>query len=373
MNNVSLPIQVIGHVHMVDDLGTVLLDKKNAVHPQNMARVIARALANESNYFIHRIAFGNGGTVVTGAGAITYNTPNDGITDNAGYASQLYNETYYEIIDENGIMVGTGPGANPSGDGPSTPNVQDGIGVYSEELGLISKVIISATLNPGEPSGQYPTDNLAAIEDTEGDFTFDEIALFTSGAPNSPTAGYQTIDVGGKVNTDNTGLLGDGLTEYYFDLFVDGVPINVVVGPLVSLGGSGLGGLYTYDDIIPMINAQLGGAAVASVTESGVSQTYGMIQITSATTGVDSTVEIVDETLGSPGPSNEWLFGQLIGFNQINASIDGLASGQLNNPVQPSTEVERMLTHIIFSPVLKSANRQIQITYTLTVQVAQSL
>ena len=60
-----LPIIVKGHLHIEDDLGNVLVDKDNAIHPQNMARVISRALANESNYFIKEIAFGNGGTDIS--------------------------------------------------------------------------------------------------------------------------------------------------------------------------------------------------------------------------------------------------------------------------------------------------------------------
>ena len=75
-----LPLHVIGHVHIEDDLGEVHLDKFNAVHPQNMARVMARALANESNENIYRIAFGNGGTLTDAAFTITFNTPNDGTT-----------------------------------------------------------------------------------------------------------------------------------------------------------------------------------------------------------------------------------------------------------------------------------------------------
>ena len=66
-----LPVKVIGHLHIEDDLGTVLVDKHNAIHPQNMARVITRALANESNYFVKQIAFGNGGTDINAALALT--------------------------------------------------------------------------------------------------------------------------------------------------------------------------------------------------------------------------------------------------------------------------------------------------------------
>ena len=89
----TLPVKMIGHVKIVDDLGNVLLDKENAVHPQNMARVITRALSNESNYFIKRIAFGNGGTTVDAALNVTFNPANDGqAPDTRTYDSQLYNE-----------------------------------------------------------------------------------------------------------------------------------------------------------------------------------------------------------------------------------------------------------------------------------------
>ncbi len=76
--NDDFSTRVIGHVVVkehdkVGDAGRVLLDQKNAVHPQNMARIFARALANESNYFIHRIAFGNGGTDIDVASNIIYN------------------------------------------------------------------------------------------------------------------------------------------------------------------------------------------------------------------------------------------------------------------------------------------------------------
>ena len=367
MNDNILPVTVMGHVKIADDLGTVLLDKKNAVHPQNMARVIARALAHESNFFIHRIAFGNGGTVVQGAGAITYNTPNDGITDNAGHASRLYNETYYEIIDENGPSIGYGPGANPAGDSltPTTPNVQDGPGVFSQEIGIISQVVISAVLNPGEPSGQFNTDNQSPTENTESDFTFDEIGLFTFGAPDSPTAGYQEVDVGNKVATNTCGI-SPGV--YHFDISVDGgapqtISLTVPSGP------------FTFGDLVSLLNFNLSGSgATASITNPPTVQTYGFLKFTSNTTGPSSSVAIVDETAGSPGvPTGDWLFSNISSWVGINAGIPGLAAGVINDPVNPSTELERMLTHIIFSPVLKSANRTLTITYTLTVQVAQSV
>ena len=100
MNEQQFTISVDGHARIVDDLGNVLLDKHNAVHPQNLARVFARSLSDENNYFINRIAFGNGGTIVDAAYTITYRTPNDGQSpDTATWDSRIYYETFSKIID----------------------------------------------------------------------------------------------------------------------------------------------------------------------------------------------------------------------------------------------------------------------------------
>jgi len=158
----TLPVNIDGHCKITDDLGNVLLDKMNAVHPQNMARVIARALSNESNFIIHRIAFGNGGTTVDAAFTVTYNSPNDGLApDTAQWRSRLYNETYSEIIDDSNLAeIGTDPGSsgpstgtrpgggdNQADDPISIPHVS-GPGTRSQELGIISQVIITSVLNP---------------------------------------------------------------------------------------------------------------------------------------------------------------------------------------------------------------------------------
>jgi len=372
-NDNKLTISVKGHVLIKDDLGKTLLDKTNAIHPQNMGRAIARGLANEGNYFIHRIAFGNGGTVVAGDGSITYSAPNDGITDSAGYASSLYNETYSEIIDENSQLIGTGAGANVGGDGPSIPNVPGGPGVYSQEVpsSILSKVIVSAVLNPGEPTGQFLTDQAGPSEDSESDFTFDEIGLFTSGAPNTNKPGYQEVDVGNKTIDSLTGLANS--TQYTFTITINGTPYPVAIITPSALLGSGPGGAVTFGDIVTLINSALGGSAVCSITdvEQGV-QTFGFLLFTSATSGSGSTISITDET--DPGPPGQyWLFSNILDFVQINDGIAGQNQGVVNAPTTPTTEVERLLTHIIFSPVLKAATRTLTITYTLTVQVAQAL
>ena len=54
------------------------------------------------------------------------------------------------------------------------------------------------------------------------------------------------------------------------------------------------------------------------------------------------------------------------------APVNGVDAGVQNDPVNPGTEAERLLTHVIFSPIQKTADRTLSITYTLTVAVARS-
>lgn len=399
----NLPIQIKGHVNIQDDLGNVYLDKDNAVHPQNMARVIARSLSNESNFSINRIAFGNGGTLVDAAFTITYNTVNDGQPpDVRTWDSRLYSETYSEIVDEGNPTLnpdlGTDPGsAGPnagnrpgggsdvSGDPASVPHVS-GPGVRSNELGLTSEVVITAVLNPNEPTGQFVTDNQAPSEDTESSFTFDEIGLYTSGAPAIDSNGSQDIDVGNRTSEDDSTLLAN--TQYSFIIDVDGGGPQIVDFTTPAAGGSGPGGEILYGDIAEAINVgdvtwnatwaganPLPGGATIAITDNTLnfpsitgSQTFGYFRITSGSTGVISMILL---TAGSVGldmiaSMNAPTGGALIAAN------DGLDAGVQNDPVNPLTERERLLTHIIFSPVLKSANRTLTVTYTLTVSVART-
>lgn len=398
----NLPINVKGHVKIVDDLGNVLVDKDNAVHPQNLARIFARALANESNYFIHRIAFGNGGTLVDAAFTVTYKTPNDGQSpDIATWDSRIYNETYSEIIDDGlttlNPLLGTDPGsadlntgvrpgggAVPSSDPVSVPHVS-GPGVRSNDLGLTSEVIISATINGDEPVGQFVTDSLAPTQDTESSFVFDEIGLYTSGGPAINTSGYQFIDVGNRVSTDDTGLIPGN--TYSFNVAVDGGISAVITITTPLLGGSGPVGQILYGDLCEAINVgdpawgmtgsnPLPGGAKMSITDvtSGTfptisgSQTYGFLKVESATAGTASSIDLAgaqtDVFLTALNPP--------IGAVLETAKL-GTVAGLQNAPTSPLQERERLLSHLIFSPVLKSKNRTLAITYTLTISVAKSV
>lgn len=400
----QLTVNVTGHCKIVDDLGNVLLDKTNAVHPQNLACVFGRALANEHNFFIHRIAFGNGGTVVDAARTVTYRTPNDGQSpDISTWDSRLYHETYSEIIDEGNTVLNTllgtdpgsadmntgvrlGGGAYPASDPVSVPHVS-GPGVRSRELGLQTEVIITCTINGDEPRSQYSTDALAPAQSTETDFIFDEIGLYTAGAPAIDTSGYQYINVQNKTSVDDTGLLPG--TTYSFNVSVDGGTSIRMSFTTPVTGGSGVGKQILYGDLCEAINTSdltwgftgtgtsaLPGNARMMITDNtggtfpsiAGAQTYGYLTVESATTGPTSTVSLA-------GVDTNVFLGQLnppLGAT-LETNVYGNSAGKQNVPTNPTTERERLLSHLIFSPILKSKNRTLAITYTLTISVARTL
>ncbi len=387
----NLPVMMHGHVKIVDDLGNVLLDKDNAVHPQNMARVFSRALSNESNYFVKRIAFGNGGTTVDAALNVTFNPANDGqAPDTRTWDSQLYNETYSEIVDDSDVAIGTGEGADPSGDPPTVTHVS-GPGVVSTELGILSQAVITSFLNPGEPTGQILSSTDPENQNLDGTFTFDEIGLFTDGLSQTPTPGRHELEVGvpATVNSDTDTTLANA-TQFSFEITVDaGTPTTI---DFVTPGA----GTITYGDLAEAINTGdvtwnaawgsvnplPGGATVAITDVSGNypsligAQTFGFLRFTSGTTGSSSTVLLENAGTNNPIIGTD-LFPAMnfpVGTDPTAAPspVAGIDAGVQNDPVNPATEAERLLTHVIFSPIQKTADRTLSITYTLTIAVARS-
>ena len=387
--DIKLPISVKGHLKITDDLGNVLVDKDNAVHPQNMARAIARSLSNEHNFSVFRMAFGNGGTEVDAAFQITYRQPNDGQPpDTNTWDSRLYNETYSEVCDATSALMGQdigdadsntgtrpGGGANPAGDPASVPYVS-GPGLFSNELGLTSQVTISVVLNPGEPVGQYSSDQLSPTEYTESSFTFDEIGLYTAGAPAISSFGYQDVGVGNKTTSAITPLLATN--TYSFSISVDGAPPVSVDLDLNTITPTGPLGEVTYGDLCQIIWTAFNTgliAATATITDDSSggyshvpanTQTYGFLKFQSNLAGTVSSIVLTDG-----GGAGLDLFAALGGT--IENAVDGQNAGVQNDPVNWNTERERLLTHVIFSPVLKAANRTLAINYTLTVSVARSV
>lgn len=389
MSYTQIPIVVKGHVHAVDDLGNVLIDQDNAVHPQNMARIFARALSGEANSAIYRMAFGNGGTTIDAALQVAFKTPNDGQPpDPATWDSRIYHETYSEICYSSPTsinpLLGTDPGsadqntglrsgggAVPSGD--SSPD-----SVTSNEVGLISEVIIQVTLNGGEPLTQAEGDDVPSVL---ADFAFDEIGLYTSGTQAMPTAGYQQIDVGNRISTDDSGLV-PGVT-YSFNLAVDGGMVQTITFTCPPSGGSGASNEILYGDLCEALNtgdptwaitpaAPLATLLITDVTGGTFptitgAQTYGFLRFDSPTSGPTSQVDLT-------GANTDAFMNALnppLGATLV-AAVPGGQAGVQNDPTQPENERERLLTHIIFSPVVKAANRTLVITYTLSIAVART-
>lgn len=149
-------LEFIGHVHIENDLGEVLLDDLNAVHPQNMATIIGRALSRSPNYYVYNMVLGNGGASVGSDGqSITYLTPNV-----APSTIGLYNQTYFEIVDETAGSDGNLGSANDV-------SVASGSGTQTV-------ITVTADLAAEQPTGQLATDTGASIEN---DFAFDELGL----------------------------------------------------------------------------------------------------------------------------------------------------------------------------------------------------
>lgn len=394
----KLGVHVNGHCLITDDLGNVLCDKTNAIHPQNIARVFARSLANESNHFIHRIAYGNGGTTVDVAQQITFNPPNDGQPpDLQEWRSRLYNETYSEIVDDSNVNIGVDPGSSgpaagtrpgggsvPASD-PATVEHVSGPGVRSRELGLVSEVVITSTLNPDEPLSQIASDQAVnplcvgcdPITDTENTFVFDEIGLYTTGAVASDSSGFHQIDVRNKNSEDDSNLVIN--TPYTFLVSVDGGS-DQTVAFTTPASGTGVGGAITYGDICEAINTNdpvwgtpvLNGGTISISDTSGNypsiagANTFGFLLFKSNTAGTTSLIEAKNGVL------NDMFVALNSGDVVFETPVAGLSAGLQNAPTNPTNERERLLTHISFAPVAKTSNRTLTITYTLTISVARS-
>ena len=61
-----------GHIKIHDPkTGEVIIDKRNAIHYENMSIALAESLSNSGEGWIHEMSFGNGGTSVDPTGVIT--------------------------------------------------------------------------------------------------------------------------------------------------------------------------------------------------------------------------------------------------------------------------------------------------------------
>lgn len=149
-------IHVQGHIKIHDPVsGEVFVDKRNAIHYENISEAIAYSLANKGQSYIFEMHFGNGGTSVDPTGVINY-LPANSNTQNAS----LYNATYSKIVDDTSNI-------NPD---PARNKME----IRHVPGQVYSDILVTCLLDYGEPSGQAVFDNSTNLNDT---FTFDELGL----------------------------------------------------------------------------------------------------------------------------------------------------------------------------------------------------
>lgn len=149
-------VHLEGHIRIFDpESGEEYVNKRNAIHYENISEALALSLANKTTGFIHEMHFGNGGTSVDPTGVITYLPPN-----NSGQNADLYNKTYYKVVDNNSSL--------------NTDSARNKIEVRHVPGNVYTDILVTCLLDYGEPAGQAPFDNTGNLD---GEFVFDELGL----------------------------------------------------------------------------------------------------------------------------------------------------------------------------------------------------
>ena len=147
---------VEGHIKIFDpETNEVLIDKRNAIHYENMSVAMAQSLSNQGQGWISAMVFGNGGTVVDPTGLITYLTPNTNGTN-----SSLYSQTYSKVVDQNSAT--------------NNDPIRNKMEIRHITGATYTDSVVSCLLDYGEPSSQEAFDNSV---DMAGEFVFDELGL----------------------------------------------------------------------------------------------------------------------------------------------------------------------------------------------------
>lgn len=153
-----------GHIKIFDpQSGEIFIDKRNAIHYENMSVAMVNSLSNQGQGTIYEMVFGSGGTIVDPTGLISYLTPNT-----IGVNSSLYNQTYSKIVDQNSQE--------------NLDPIRNKMEVRHISGATYSDIIVSCLLDYGEPDGQEAFDN---SQDLDSDFVFDELGLKSFGTDNT--------------------------------------------------------------------------------------------------------------------------------------------------------------------------------------------
>lgn len=154
--NENSGVHIEGHIKIFDpSSGEIIVNKRNAIHYENMSIALAQSLADEGIGTIYQMSFGNGGTAVDPTGIITYLTPNT-----TGSNSSLYNETYTKVVNDR-----------------STNNIdptRNKIEVRHVTGTNYTDILVTCLLDYGEPGNQDAFDNTTYLD---GEYVFDELGL----------------------------------------------------------------------------------------------------------------------------------------------------------------------------------------------------
>ncbi len=151
-------IHVEGHIKIFDPISNhVYINKRNAIHYENISIALAESIANSGQGFIYEMAFGNGATTVDPTGIITYLTPNS-----TGTNASLYNQTFKKVVDDRSVA--------------NLDPVRNRIETRHVTGTNYTDVFVTCLLDYGEPTGQAAFDN---ITNNNSDFVFDELGLIS--------------------------------------------------------------------------------------------------------------------------------------------------------------------------------------------------
>ena len=151
-------VAVSGHIRIFDpNSGETIVDKRNAIHFENISESLANSLANKTIGQIYSMSFGNGGSNVDPTGIITYLPPNT-----VGQNADLYNPTFSKVVDDNSAS--------------NTDPTRNKLTVLHTAGNAYTDILVSCLLDYGEPAGQQAFDNTT---DFDSEFVFDELGLKT--------------------------------------------------------------------------------------------------------------------------------------------------------------------------------------------------
>ena len=154
----QVPVKIEGFVKIFNPLtNEVFVDKKNAIHYENISVSMAQTLADRNTGYIYQMAFGNGGSSVDPTGVITYLPPNT-----VGQNATLYNQTYQKVVDDNSV--------------DNTDPINNKMTVLHTPGKFYTDILVTCLLDYGEPAGQAAFDNSTNFS---GEYVFDELGLKT--------------------------------------------------------------------------------------------------------------------------------------------------------------------------------------------------